>query len=556
VGDAAVRALANRDPDVKAAAAAALATLLTLLGLAAPTLRDGAWIGNGTADLWGHAWGYAWTARSVATGAWPWLAPLDGGQPWWLVDPPLAIAAAPVAAAFGPRVAWNTVQLVLPALVAASYADALRRWRGGDPVGQAAFGWALAVSPFARGLFASGVPEGFAVLGLPWLTAAAGGGVAAGVVAVVAAAIALSGPYAAVAGLAIGVALVVARVPLQRGHVAAAVGGASGAALQVGGLLATAHPALGGGGGGALNPGSTWAWAARGGADLANFVAPRLLLPPPEASTLHRHVVYLGVIALAAAILGARRDPAARGLLVLGAVAAVLSLGDRLGILGLDTGLPLPAALLPGLGANAYRLAGLTVAAVLAAAWRGADRRAALVAVGITLEGLWAAPVERLLPGAADPISASDGFLAANPGAVVDLPVDREGRLPKGPCPQRALVHQAAHGQPIASALYRAPRVLSVAPIRAIDEAIARAGRADRVWARPRNPVPTGATVAGAPFSATAAERAALKADGYRWLTLDAVCVPPAVRGAVVRTLEGWLGPPVLRDGEGGVWAL
>lgn len=541
---------------MRAPGIAAAATLVTLGALAAPALVHGAWLGNGTADVWGHAWGYAWTARALAAGGWPLVAPLDGGQRWWLVDPPIALAAAPLAAAFGPRFAWTAVQLALPAVVAASFADALGRWRGGDPLGRAAFGWALGVSPFVRGLIASGVPEGHAVLALPWLVAVATTGASPWLVGLAAAAIAASGPYAPVAGVCVAAALLGLRVPLGRGVVAAALGGVLGAAIQLAGLAWTAHPALGGGGGGGLNPGSTWAWAARGGADLANFVAPRLLLPAPEPATLHRHVAWLGLIGLGAAAAAARRDRGARGLLAFAAVAAVLALGDRLRVVGFDTGVPLPAALVPGLGANAYRLAGLAVVAVLAAAWSGADRRAVTLAALISVEGLVFAPVEVGVAGAADPRSAADTFLAANPGAVVDLPIDREGRLPKGPCPQRGLAHQAAHGQPIASALYRPPAILEIGPIHAMDEAVARAARGDRTWARPRNPLPTGELAPGAPFPATTGDRAALVALGYRWVSLDAACVPPAARGSIRATLDRWLGPAVLTVGEGGVWSL
>lgn len=539
---------------MRAPVTAALATLAALAVLSASALARGDWLGGGTADVWGHAWGYAWTARALGAGGWPLVAPLDGGQRWWLVDPPVALAAAPVAAVFGPKAAWNLVQLALPALVAASFADALGRWRGGDPGGRAAFGVALGLSPFARGAVASGVPEAHAVLFLPWLAAAAATGASPWVVALAALALATSGPYAPVGGVVVAVAWLVARRPIGGSGVAAAIGGGAGAAIQLAGLAWAGHPALAGGGGGVANPGATWAWAARGGADVANYLVPRLLLPPPDGQTLHRHAAWVGLTAVGLA--AARGDRAARGLLAVGGAALVLSLGAHLRGLGVDTGIPLPAALVPGLGANAYRLAGLAAACALAAAWAAAGARARPWAVVIVLEGLLLAPIEATVPGAPDPTGPIDAWLAAHPGAVVDLPLDREGRLPKGPCPQVGFAHQAAHGQPIASALYRAPAALSVPPIASIDEAIARAARADRAWARPENPPRVGESRPGAPFAANRSDRDRLRGLGYVWLTFDARCVPPEARGSARATLDRWLGAPVATFGDTAVWAL
>jgi hypothetical protein len=173
--------------------------------------------------------------------------------------------------------------------------------------------------------------------------------------------------------------------------------------------------------------------------------------------------LWLGVLTLL--LLAAWRrswlsDCAARPWLIVGIVFAILALGPFLRIGGLDTGLTLPQAGLryvPGI-ANA-RMPGravvvvqLAVAMLLAIAWR---RRQPGAAAATTIVGLLVLeslpgrlPLYRL-PGtdAVDRILAEPG----TSGPILELPTGlRDGFGDRGAFDHRALVHQFAHGRPVA----------------------------------------------------------------------------------------------------------
>jgi hypothetical protein len=140
-------------------------------------------------------------------------------------------------------------------------------------------------------------------------------------------------------------------------------------------------------------------------------------------------------------------------LLALAAVGWLLALGPELRLLGFDTGLPMPYALLQrlpmlenGRRPNLFAISCILVAAIFAAqglrqliAQAGRRRGLLLAALAIlAVIELWPPPRQPVAMGA-DPLYAA---IAARPGPVIDLPVG-------GDIEARTLLNQIAHGQPI-----------------------------------------------------------------------------------------------------------
>lgn len=229
-------------------------------------------------------------------------------------------------------------------------------------------------------------------------------------------------------------------------------------------------------------------------------------------------------------------DRSARRWLVAGVIFGILTLGPFLWIGGVDTGLTLPHAALrylpgisnarmPGRGVVVVQLA---AAVLLAIAWRrrqpGAPVATVLVAL-IVLESLPGRTPLYQLPV----VDAVDRTLAgSSTGAVLELPTGlRDGFGERGAFDHRALVHQIAHGRPLAGGfvarlsprtlgLYEDDPVLSRLLTSAHDEAVA---------------LPSAASLAERGFSYLVINRdlldesrlpaGSLAAAGYRYDTAD-----------------------------------
>jgi len=140
-------------------------------------------------------------------------------------------------------------------------------------------------------------------------------------------------------------------------------------------------------------------------------------------------------------------------LLVVAAVGWVLSLGPELRVLGVETGIAMPYALIQrlplletGRRPNLFALTCILIAAVFAAQglrWllERSERRGWLVLAGVALVAsieLWPAPRQPARIAA----PALYAAIASRPGPVVDVPVG-------GDIEARTLLHQMTHGQPI-----------------------------------------------------------------------------------------------------------
>ena len=542
-------------------------------------------VGNGTQDVWGHVWGYWWTAEAVADGRFPYRdAPLlhPGGQTWWIVDLPVAVALVPLTRLAGPAATYHAALLGHVGLLAGGVAVWLGR-HGVADIARASAGLLAGSSPFVLGVLASGVPEALAIAWLPWFALALDAGAAGhrratALACLLAALLVLDGLYAAVAGGLVGGALVLAAVrqdgwqPAVR-SLPVASAGLVAALAGWGAMRASDHPAT------VRQVGvidqmpdtSMWVVAPRGGADLLNFFAPSFLLPEAADWHLHRHVAYLGLALLVAAGLGAWRDRVARSLVVLGAVAALLALGSRLYVGGFYTAIPLPGGLLGAAGAhNTYRLAGLTTLCLVGAAafaWERLPRRVALPWAAVVLfEGLLAAPLELPVPTVPHPAGAAERWLASRPGdgAVLDLPLDREGGRHKGPFPQRTFALQTVHGRPVASGLYLSSPTLELETVERVQDAVVELWKTDPRYQRPWPPRRTSLwdergqspALRAPPAAVLDADRTQLQAMGFAFVLVDNEAIPPGAREPIRALLVDWLGEPVQRTEWREVYAL
>lgn len=553
-----------------------LAPLLALVSTGQPAVVTGRWlISSGTADTWGHTWGYAWAMRSLRHGTFPFSkAPVawPEGQPWWIIDLPVALGLAPITALAGPSVTYNLAMLLHIGLGAWG-CTALLQARGA-PAGLAAGAGVLAcLSPFVRGALASGVPEALSVLLVPllmhWLDRGlAGERRALAQAAVLAPLLVLDGAYGALTGALGGAAVLVGQLHQAERRSAVTLRSlvvALPAALAAGGLRValqlTEHPVVERAARRMTDIGPHWALQPLGGADLSSLVLPAAALPLTRPDTGHRHIVYVGLV-LTAATLWSLRHRASRPLALLAVAAAVLCLGPVFHIYGSSTSLALPGAVLFEAGAtNLYRLAGLVPVAGLGAlvlALPGRPRLAAALLVLVGLEWATGAPLPLKTQTVRNPAGPVERWLRGQErrGGVVDLPFDREGTAARGPAPQRTFHLQAHHGRPIASGLYRTAPLHTAHPaLGALDRSLAAGWKlmaAPGGTARRTTPA-----LPEAPQGQTGeALLSSLAQARMRFLTLDLGQVVPEQRDAARAWLEAWLGPPEVEHGPRLGWAL
>lgn len=156
-------------------------------------------------------------------------------------------------------------------------------------------------------------------------------------------------------------------------------------------------------------------------------------------------------------------------LLVVAGVAWLLAVGPRLFVLGHDTGIPMPYALLQAVPLletarrpNLFGVVTIAVAAVFAAlAVAGLRERLPRRRYALALGALAAVALVELWPPArvANALDRPEVFtrIAAEPGVVVDLPIE-------GDTNSRTLINQMAHGQPILRGyVARPPRYVTLA---------------------------------------------------------------------------------------------
>ncbi len=426
-------------------------------------------IGDPRVDVWNHAWGPWWFAQSLMTGELPWRTRLlqwPAGGVLWFIDPLLAALGAPVAALAGPALAWNAVLFASVAFASAAAAR-FARAIGASPRAAWVASAALAGSAWVICELHNGISEavhvGPVALALALVEEAAAAGtrrawVKAGLGVALAAA---ASPYL---GLGAGLAAIIRGIPhLRQAWAGGLVGGALSAApalllraqLQAPDAIVK-HP-------GEMNE----LLALHNGVDPRTFVAPLGFRSVDLSAEGFEHSMYLGLVALGLAGLGA----AARGRPALpwvgaGLACAVAALGPWLfwdgDWLRLADGrrLQLPWAalqgLMPGLAmTHPLRLAVPTLVLVAAFAARGAEARVPArwlpgVVLVVLLDGL-------LLSGAPWPVATSPfhppaayAAMARGPhdpveDAILDLPTDAGATMGTS----RYLLYQSFHGRPV-----------------------------------------------------------------------------------------------------------
>ena len=465
----------------------------------------------------------------------------------------------PLTLATGAETAYLASLLLRLALAAAGVVWWLRQHGVADRVAVTA-GLLVATGPYARGVLHSGVPEALSVLTVPWFAGLLAQGLGSaeraprlGRLAGAAAFgiwLVLDGMYGAAAGALAGAAVLFSG-PMTAGRagrgviVAAAVGLAAWA--QQRGLDALGHGAFAA----AFVPKSFdagWHTAGLGGADLLNFVLPTWAMPESGAGVRHRHVAYLGIPLLLAAGLAAKH-PVGRGLVALGLVTAGFALGSRLGVGG-EKLLPLPGAVLTASGGvHVYRLAGLAGAALVGAVAVGLAGRVRMVAlVLVALDQSLAFPLT--IPSTPTPTTVVDAWLAEGEGAVLDLPLDREGGGNPGPWPQRTFFDQTRHGRPIASGFHQVRS--SVWELRVVRHTQAAVGAGWSMAAAGQIP-PSPPSLRAVTWDR---ERDELLAQGFTALSLDLSAVRDVQRAELRAWFVGGLGEPTIDDGARVVWSL
>lgn len=550
-------------PSSRSPLLAALIAPVVLLGL---TGRPGVWlgrplIGGGTADVWGHTWGYWWTARSLTHGRLPFMrAPVNHpqAQSWWVIDLPVAAILTPITEALGAGAAYNLAFALHAAIGAAAIAALILR-RGGRPWVGVMAGVVAATSPFVRGALVSGVPEALAVLLVPLLVLLLDAGLAgrrrhllgAAALAVV---LVLDGAYSAIAGALAGTAALVAAVVGSKERMkvlarSAAVALPAGLALfgLHTALQYSQHPAMDRAEERMVDIGAAWALQPLCGSDLASWSVPAQLLPLVEPATGHRHIVYVGLLLPVLLGVAAWRHKAARRPALLALAAGVVALGPALYVFGTARS----PAVLPGTAlwmagaTNLYRLAGLVPVMGLIGLACLRHKLVPVAIVAVALEWLVGAPLPLRIPTTADPASEVETWLAAQTdrGAVIDLPFDREGSGARGPWPQRTFYLQSVHQRPIASALYRPTQVNERSrSLSMFDRAITRAWRQESVPQGGRKPQ----RPARIPPPPSETQQVSLNQKvfhvGFRYVTLDLDLVRPYQRADAQAWLTAWLG--------------
>ena len=564
-------------PDRTPLVAAALA-VLSVVGVAlAPGVFTGTeLLGAGTADTWGHAWGYGWTADALVAGRLPFFdAPVDhpGSQRWWVIDLPVALMVLPVTILGGSGLAYNLAMLGHVGVGAGAVA-ALARQRGAEPVVALAAGVMVAHSPFVRGVVASGVPEALGVLMVPLLVLWLDRGLRTGAVRPLAAAALLSvvlvldGVYGALAGALAGASAVVAAVVAGRDRVRVllrAGGVALPAGLAVWGLRqalhASEHPALFAGKVRTVLMGDAWILQPLGGSDLSAWALPAAILPHLVPESPHRHIVYVGLVLPVAMAWAAWRSPRVRRPVVVALVGGVLALGPALFFWGEPvTGAVLPGTWLWAAGAtNLYRLAGLVpvmglVAVAVGMSTRLGGRYACGLLAVVGIEWTLGAPVSLAVPTVDDPAGAVETWLADDEvdGAVLDLPFDREGSRARGPAPQQTFYLASVHGRPVASGLYKAATMETRNPALGAFSRSVRVGWRMTMLPSGRPP-PKSAVKLPAPLKGRAGAdlTAHLVQEGFSHVTLDLAQLVERQRPSARVWLEAWLGSPHVASEDG-----
>jgi len=560
-----------------------VAGLLAPLALLGMTGQPGVWVGHrligaGTADTWGHAWGYWWTAQTTAVGQLPFAdAPINypEAQAWWVIDLPVALLLSPVTHLLGAGAAYN-LAFALHAGIGAAAIAALVTRRGGVPWVGAAAGILAATSPFVRGALASGVPEALAVLWVPLLVWLVDVGlsegrrrhlVAAGALSAV---LVLDGAYGAIAGAlagaaAVGAALLASRARLQ--VLARSTVVAIPAALTVVGLrwalVESHHPALDRTEAQQLvDIGEAWALRPLCGVDLMSWSVPAQLLPLVDAETAHLHIVYVGILLPALLLAAAWQHRKVRRPALVALAAAIVALGPALYVYGTPrTPAVLPGTWLWAVGAtNYYRLAGLVPVVGLVGLASVRHKWMPIALMAIAAEWLVGAPLDVKVPTLASPAGEVEDWLASQPeeGAVLDLPLDHEGTAVRGPSPQKVFYLQTVHHRPIASALYSTnPITDNIRAIGTFDESIRRAWRQQSADSGPTPSREVRLPRHTEPLELAKLSRA-LRGLGYRYVVLDLDLVRPYQRKDALRWLTGWLGAPAVTssDRQRIVWSL
>jgi hypothetical protein len=549
-----------------------LAAVVTFPMLGSPGSRV---VGSGDVDVWNHAWGPWWWWDALSRGGLPWetrLLAYPKGGVLWFIDPVLAAAGAPLVPLVGPTAAYNLV--VFGYVAFASWAGArLARSLGVEGPARLVASAALAGSAWMVCEIHNGISEafdiGFVALALAWTEDAARGsgprawakaGLGIGLAAV-------ASPYL---GLGAGLYALVRGLPAIRRAWLGAIVAVVVAAPPALGLRAQLHSEA------AIikHPESmNDQLAMHNAVDPRTFLAPLGFRSVDLSAEGFEHSMYLGLLALALAAVGAWRmrrgtgEGARAWLSAPGpwvAAAALVSLIFALGPYlfwdgawatahGARLRLPWWAIqrLAPGLAVtHPLRLAVPALAAVAGLAAVGAARlapgRRALALAGLVLlDGL-------LLSGAPWPLATADARppealaalarpAGAPPGeaAVLDLPTDVGATM----ATSRYLWWQAFHGHPIVygpdarastSPLIHDPafRTLAAASTRRSDEAhrLQLGGASDRAATR------------------------SLRDIGIRWVVVHHDLDPAA--GEKLRAiLEPELGPGT-RTGDTEVWDL
>ncbi len=442
-----------------------LPSILVLLGVALAVLwpaviaGGGAIPGNPQSDAYEHLHGYAWVARSLRQGEFPWVANdfgLPDGGVLWFPDLLGALLTLPVNLLFGAPAAY-TVGLVMQvwAALLGGYALGLRVSAERAPALLAAV--IFGASPFVLGLVHSGVSEYLHLVAFPLLWVSGGRAMKEGGRAMVPAILAwawlgwANAYYALFGAFILPLAWFsqrdVSLVSAMRRYVGIALGAA---VLTLPVLLAirtsvAAPDAL-------LREDSApgWDWVFLPANDLAGFFVGGDHLFPDFRSGGNfgiRHVTYLGWVAILCALPAWRRwwRPAL--------LAGVLALGPSLHWRGQPVRVagqvvPLPAALLyvPGSPFRAvhhpYRLTVLPML-VLAAAAADSTRRRPKLALAAAAFVLAETFVVSPGPWPIETASLSGVARLSGAGGVWDLPVDfRQSD-------RRWMGLQAVHGRPI-----------------------------------------------------------------------------------------------------------
>ncbi len=480
--------------------------------------------GDPTIDVWTHAWGLDWVARSLASGALPTATDLlahPRGGTLTPADPFGALLVAPVTLALGAaRAMWAEVwlQLLLAALAGWAYGEALGR--GGGPVGAVV----CATSPTFLAEVHNGILEAnwIGLVALAGAAAARGHRATPWIVAVAG----LASPYHGVAATAVAACHLVARGE-RRALAASVIAGALGVGLATAGLR------LGFGGDVPLEikaPGLQEPTLRINAVDPRDFGWPGdhwTVRTELGAESRFRRTAYLGWTLLILAAVGARRSPGAPLRLLVCALAMLAALGPYLwwGDNFFRTGggarlaLPLRAAYTAGIALDhPLRFLGAAIVLLGGLAATGAGRFGPVAAAVVLAENLLFAPNVWPLVRSAAEVPEVYARLPDDGRAVIDLPAQVGNTMRTG----AYLYWQTSHRRPLPYTLKPSARVPS-------------ANAALRRWLA----LSSGGPPPAAPGMQLVTEDpvGALAREGYGWVVLHPSMCPD--EAAVRRHLDG-----------------